>query len=157
FSSDGDDELPLTAYVTLLTDGFASKTYNESAIPAMHLVTAVLASNWIQHANYFELIKMYSLLAVSAACYQSRWKKLKKRDNKFIEEIIINLDSHMAAFIRDVMRLHKRGPLINQDAFAEFAYYHPRKKMISGILAVAALNKKNTFDEATADFVWEFI
>ena len=45
----------------------------------LHLVTAIVASNWISNGNYFELVKMYVLLAAAATCYQARWKKQRKR------------------------------------------------------------------------------
>jgi hypothetical protein len=127
--------------VSLLTEVFISKKYSDTAIPAMHLIAAVLSSNWIEHANYFELIKMYSLLAVAAACYQSHWSRVRKRDNKFIEEIIVNLNSHVHSFIQGLRANYNKKPLINRDLFAEFAYYHPRKKMIAGVAGFRILAK----------------
>lgn len=157
FSSRGDDELPMTEYVALLSDGFSSTKYNDTAIPAMHLVTTILSSNWIEHENYFELIKMYCVLAISATCYQSRWKRVRKRDDKFVEEILFDVKSHLRHFIRDLMANYNGKPLVNRDVFAEFAYYHPRKKMVAGIVAVAMLDKSMNFDDATTDFMWEFL
>ncbi|MGX9424037.1 hypothetical protein [Bradyrhizobium sp. LeoA1S1] len=157
FVSKGDDELPLAEFVSLLSDVLVSTKYNDAAIPALHLIAAVLASNWIDQANYFELIKMYALLAVAVACYQARWKRRRKRDGQFIEEITINLKSHIHCFVQAVKMEYERGPLINRDIFGEFAYYHPRRKMISGILSAAVLDKSNGFDEKTTDFIWSFV
>jgi hypothetical protein len=157
YASQGDDELPLKEFVSILSDGFPSNKYSDTAIPAMHLVTSILSSNWIEHGNYFELVKMYCLLAVSATCYQSRWRRVRKRDSKFIEEILFDIKSHLHRFVSDLMVNFNRKPLINRDLFAEFAYYHPRKKMIAGLVSAAILDKTIEFDDATKDFMWEFV
>jgi hypothetical protein len=98
YVSEGDDELPVQEFVSLLSDGLPADKYSETAIPAMHLIAAIVSSNWIERSNYFELVKMYSLLAVSAACYQARWRRTRKRDNTFIDEILHNLKSHLSSF-----------------------------------------------------------
>jgi hypothetical protein len=100
FASRGDDELPTAEFVSILSAGFSSTKYSDTAIPAMHLVTAILSANWIEKGNYFELIKMYCLLAVSATCYQSRWTRIRKRDRKFIEEISFDIKTHLCRFTR---------------------------------------------------------
>jgi hypothetical protein len=73
FSSAGDDQVPVQEFIEIISEVTRGK-YSEAAIPALHLVTAVMASNWIAHRNYFELVKMYALLAVTSTCYQARWK-----------------------------------------------------------------------------------
>jgi hypothetical protein len=157
YVSQGDDELPMSEFVALLSGSFQADKYSETAIPAMHLISSILSSNWIERSNYFELVKMYSVLAVSVACYQARWRRARRRDNIFMEEILHNLKAHLHSFIRDLMDHYKAKPLINRDTFAEFAYFHPRKKMISGLLAAAVLDNENSFDESTRDFIWEFV
>ena len=157
YASKGDDELPMAEFVSILSDGFSSTKYSDTAIPAMHLVTAILSTNWIEKGNYFELIKMYFLLAVSATCYQSRWTRERKRDRKFIEEILFDIKSHLRRFIGDLMVNYRGKPLVNRHIFEEFAYYHPRKKMIAGLVSAAILDKTIEFDDATNDFIWEFI
>jgi hypothetical protein len=157
YASRGDDELPAAEFVSILSDTFSSNKYNDTAIPAMHLVTAILSSNWIEHDNYFELIKMYSMLAVSSTCYQSRWKRMRRRDSKFVEEILFDLKSHLRRFILELMVKYEEKPLINRDIFAEFAYYHPRKKMLTGLVSAAMLDNTIEFDDATKDFMWEFV
>ena len=87
YSAAGNDELPIKAFVEILS-GVLQGKYSDTAIPAVHLITAILASNWIGHRNYFELVKMYALLAVSVACYQARWKRQRAKDRRFFDEII---------------------------------------------------------------------
>ena len=57
YVSEGDDELPVQEFVSLLSDGLPADKYSETAIPAMHLIAAIVSSNWIERSNYFELVK----------------------------------------------------------------------------------------------------
>jgi hypothetical protein len=157
FSAPGDDELPIDNFVRL-TSAVLNGKYSDVAVPSVHLVTAILASNWIGHKNYFELIKMYTLIAVEVACYQSRWARQRAKDSKFLAEIIFDLNSHVKTFVEDIAKNYHRRPLLNDHVFTEFAYYHPRKKMVSGVLSVAALMKNDlALDEETNEFLWDFI
>ncbi|WP_316179997.1 MULTISPECIES: hypothetical protein [unclassified Bradyrhizobium] len=157
YASNGDDEAPLEEFIPLLANILTSNNYNHTAIPAAHLLVSILSSHWIESKNYYELIKMYSLLAVHAICYQSQWKRSKQRDEKFVEEIVANLKSHIYSFARELATNYKDKPLINRDTFSEFSYYHPRKKIISGILAAAILDKTIELDDSTRDFIWDFV
>jgi hypothetical protein len=151
----GDNELPMKEYVEILSDVLKDK-YSETAIPSVHLVTSILASNWIAHKNHVELIKMYVLLAVAAACYQARWKKQRSKDRRFIDEIVFDIRLHMRSFVDDlIINYGDRRPLVNRDAFAEFGYYHPRKKMISGLISVALLDQELMLDNDTRDLLRE--
>jgi hypothetical protein len=152
----GDDELPMDAFVEILTEGFKSTKYSDNAIPAMHLVVAILSSNWIKQENYFEVVKMYSILAVSAFCHQAKWTKLKKTDAKFIDEIIFDIRSNLHHFLIEIVQLRQK-PLLNQDIFSEFSYYHPRKKMISGLVSAAMLDPGTSIDSDSYDYLWEFV
>jgi len=157
FSSAGDDELPMKEFIDILGEVFQGG-YAETAIPSVHLVTAILASNWIAHENYFELVKMYVLLTVSSVCYQARWKKQRARDKKFIDEMIFDVRTHLRSFIDDLATNFKAGhPLLNKDVFAEFAYYHPRKKMISGLASAALLDRDLVLNRDTWDYLWELV
>ncbi len=144
-------------FVDILRQILSGK-YTETAIPSANLITAILASNWLAHQNYFELVKMYVLLAISAASYQARWKRQRKRDTLFIDEIIFDIRSNLRNFIEDLTRNYKdHRPLLNRDVFSEFAYYHPRKKMISGLVSAAILDKALEFDQPTWDFLWHLV
>jgi len=102
----GDDELPMKEFIEILSDVLKGK-YTETAIPSVHLVTAILASNWIAHKNHFELVKMHVLLAVASACYQARWKKQRSKDKRFIDEIIFDIRSHLRSFIKDLSQNYR--------------------------------------------------
>jgi hypothetical protein len=139
YSAAGNDELPIRAFVEILS-GVLQGKYSDTAVPAVHLITAILASNWIGHRNYFELVKMYALLAVSVACYQARWKRQRAKDKRFFDEIIFDVRLQMINFVDDVLNNYKSTALLNRDAFSEFGYYHPRKKMIAGLMSTALLD-----------------
>lgn len=157
FASPGDDELPSDEFIGLLGEVLKGKNYNATAIPSVHLVTSILASNWIGYKNYFELVKMYALLAVAVACYQARWKRQRKVDVRFLDEILLVIHSHLRSFIDDLCDNFKRGPLLNRNVLSEFAYYHPRKKMIAGLLSVAILDDQLGLNQERRDFLWELI
>jgi hypothetical protein len=157
YASAGNDELPTNEFIDILSEVLKGG-YAETAIPAVHLVTAILASNWIAHENYFELVKMYVLLTVSSACYQARWRRQRRKDKRFIEEMIFDIQTHLQNFIKDLAKNYKAPrPLLISDAFAEFAYYHPRRKMISGLASVALLDGNLTLDRDTRDYLWELV
>jgi hypothetical protein len=156
FTAPGDDELPMEQFVSILANILKGK-YTDIAIPSVHLVTAILASNWIERKNYFELIKMYSLIAVASICYQARWTRQRAKDKRFIEKIVFDLRAHIKGFIADIIENYSDRPLINDHIFNEFAYYHPRKKMISGVLSAAVLDHDLVVDDDTREFLWDFI
>jgi hypothetical protein len=156
FAAAGNDELPMDEYIEILND-ILKGNYSEVAIPSVHLVTSVLASNWIKQRNHFELIKMHALVAVAAICYQARWKKQRSKDQRFIEEMIFDIRSHLRSFVEELAQSHNGRPLINDSVFAEFSYYHVRKKIVSGLLSVALLDQDFKLDGATHDCLWEFV
>jgi hypothetical protein len=156
FSAQGDDELPLSEFSEIL-GAVLTGNYADTAIPSVHLVTAILASNWIASKNYVELVKMYVLLAVASSCYQARWRKQRTKDKRFLDEIIFDIRSHLRSFISDLSDNYRKRPLINRSVFDEFGYYHPRKKIIAGMASAALLDRDLSFDKDTKDFLWEFI
>ncbi len=156
FASEGDDELPSDEFVDILRNILSGK-YAETAIPSAHLVTAILASNWIAHGNHYELVKMYVLLAVTAICYQEQSARNREKDRRIIEEIVFDIRAHMRALILDLKEHFRRKPFVNRNALVESLYYHPRKKMLSGLVSTAVLDSEMVFDDDTADFLWDFI
>ncbi|HMG78611.1 MAG TPA: hypothetical protein VK591_08005 [Xanthobacteraceae bacterium] len=150
YAAAGNDELPIREFVEILSSVLRGK-YSDTAIPAVHLVTAILASNWIGHENYFELVKMYTLLAISAACYQARWKRQRAKDKRFFDEIMFDVRSQTLSFIDDLLNNYKRPVFLNRDAFNEFGYYHPRKKMIAGVISAALLDRDMPLNQQQRD------
>jgi hypothetical protein len=64
----------------------------------------------------------------------------------------------MRNFVHGIAQNYRNQPLLNTHAFTEFAYYHPRKKMVSGILSVASLMQDDLdLDEDTRSLLWDFI
>jgi hypothetical protein len=152
FSAAGDDELPTEEFIQILTAVLNDK-YAETAIPAVHLVTAIVASSWIAKENYFELVKMYVLLAVASVCYQARWKKQRAKDKRFIDEIVFDIRSHLGSFVEDISKNYKREPFLNKNIFAEFAYYHPRRKILAGLASAVILDRDMTLTEQQSEFL----
>jgi hypothetical protein len=156
FAAPGNDEFPLDQFNDLLATIFPDK-YLDTAIPAANLVTAILASNWIRHENHFELIKMYSVLACSVACYQSRWKRQRAKDQKFLQEIVFDVRVHIKRLIQEIREKFQAKPLINDNIFDEFGYYHVRKKMICGVASIAFLDEGFELSDDERDFLRKFL
>jgi hypothetical protein len=157
FSAQGDDELPAEDFIGILDDVLTKRSYTPTAIPSVHLVTAILASNLVAKENYFELVKMYVLLAVAAVCYRAQWRRQRPKDKRFLDEIIFDIHAHMRGFVRDLKENFKHRPLLNKQIFSEWAYFHPRKKMISGLASAAMLDPDLNFDTETWDFLWNLV
>lgn len=150
FSSAGDDELPIKEFVEVLADVLQGK-YSETAIPAVHLVTAIIASSWIARENHFELVKMYALLVVAAVCYQERWKRRRAKDVRFVTEIMFDIRMHLRNFAEDIIKNYSRSPMLNSNIFAEFGYFHPRKKMIAGLISTILLDAEFPLSQGQRD------
>src|SRR4051812_19102117 len=141
FAAPGDDELPAEEFIGILADVLTKDRYLATAIPSVHLVTTILAANWVGKQNYFELVKMYVLLAVAAACYRAQWTRQRRNDKRFLEGIMFDVRSHIRAFVGDLKNNYARRPLVNRHIFNEWTYFHPRKKMIAGLVSAAMLDQ----------------
>lgn len=100
---------------------------------------------------------MYVLLAIAAVCYQARWNRQRRIDELFIDEIISDVQTLMREFVRDLRENYNDRPLLNKNIFSEWGYFHPRKKMISGLVSAAMLDRDLNFDGNTWDFLWDLV
>jgi hypothetical protein len=160
YSSPGDSVAPLKLFATILNSilrtGDGDK-YSSTAVAAAHLVTSILVSVWIEKRKFFEAIKLNVVLCAAVAAYLERWKRKRRNDIKFADQIVFDVRATLKEFILDCMETCGRGPPINSSIFAEFAYYHPRKKMIAGLLSAAWLDRDITLPNDARDFIWKFV
>jgi hypothetical protein len=158
YASRGDDVASLELFSAILIGILKSGRYSASAVAAAHLVTSILASRWIEKKNYFEAMKLYAILCASAASYTSRWTRRRRLDAKFLEEITFDVRAMLGGFVRDYLQNYGGGrPPINSNIFSELVYFHPRKKIISGILSVAFLDKELAITEEERERVGDCI
>ncbi|MBX3521913.1 MAG: hypothetical protein KF807_01765 [Xanthobacteraceae bacterium] len=164
-SKDGDDVLPQEDFCNLIYSIVGlepeSKKATEAAIAAAHLVTAIVAANWRKASNFFEVIKIYTLLYASICASVSRFKLKSKKIAAFLQDIEYTIKEELLAFTIYVSEHHSRGPLINRSIFSEYLYFHTRKKMVVGLLSCALLDaemkSKLLKDEAKYDVIWSLI
>jgi hypothetical protein len=160
YSAPGDAVVPLKLFSGILTSILRtgeSDRYSSTAVAAAHLVTSLLAAVWIEKRNFFEATKLNVVLCAAVSAYLDKWKRKRKKDMRFADQIIYDVRATLKEFILDCMNICQRGPPLNSSIFAEFAYYHPRKKMIAGLLSAAWLDPELALPIEARDFIWEFV
>jgi hypothetical protein len=160
YALDGDDVVPLQLFCSMLFGILkmgGDDRYSAAAIPAAHLITSILSSRWIEKENYFEVLKLYTMLCVASACYAERWSKTRRKEHKYIDQILSDVRAILISFVRHLKKEYSRGLLLNSSIFSEFSYYHPRKKMISGVLSIAILWENLIDDEELYSYIWNFV
>ena len=160
-AANGEDALPDEEFSHLIEQllglDAAETKFKMERVAAAHLVTSLLAANWQKHENYFEVIKMFTLLYVKIASYVSRTNTKNRQVNAFLSEIEFSITRAISEFLEWVEKEYDEKPLLNGDIFSEFSYFHIRKRMLMGLFSVLVLDERVEIKETTYEYLWNFI
>lgn len=163
-ASDGGDAAPSRHFggliVKLLGIGESKKQRMKiERIAAAHLITSIIASNWQKEGNLFEVVRLYALLYGSVCAYVDWSNGSLKVARPLLAEIEFNIWQTLGSFAQWLRLRHpiKGRPLINSNILTEFAYFHPRQKMVIGLVSVLALASDVNKEPELADYIWSLV
>lgn len=127
----------------------------------LSVITSIYVSKYVRDGNLYEAIKAKTLALVNIVMYwhkngNHRYKScgnLSRQQVDVFDLLKDDLFSLIAHFSRAIARKHSTQPWINGNIFAEFGVMHPRRMMVTAVLAAYYLEKRNECEGDVVDII----
>ncbi|MEE1656387.1 hypothetical protein VB618_09275 [Microvirga sp. CF3062] len=112
-------------------------------VSGLATVMAIFVSSYVNAGNLFEVIKAKVIALTIAAGYLEKHGMLQKKQKRLLAVMRKDLFDTVEEFSLGVAAQYSNKPFLNDNIYSEFGVYHPRKMLVTSILAIHSLEHRH--------------